>query len=307
MSLVERAIDRFNGIIEGKNIDWERYLEPSDISRVIPAEALADRVKRIISLGEDRTEGIALPWPRTHDKVFINSGKLCVWTGWSHHGKTAMLKQVMASAIYQGEKVCIASMEETVVDVWRDMAFICCGTSEPKLSELDRFVEFISEKLWLYDQEGSVNSKRIQAVIRYCAKELKVTQFVVDSLMMLQVSRDDYDAQAKFVGELKALAKDTNCTIHLVAHMRKKNDAKTGEEVPGSQHDIAGGHEIGSKADYVFNVWRDKKRKDPEKPEALLIVDKQRGRQNWIGKISLNHHKDSRQFTETQFPLRFWS
>lgn len=305
MSLVDRAITRFQGIIDGKTVDWEKYLEPSDVSRVIPAEALSERLKRRLAASSEVVEGLALPWPKTHDKVFIQRGKVCVWTGWSHHGKTAMLKQCMASAVYQGEKVCIASMEETVSDVFEDMAYLCCGTSSPSLSDVDEFTDFVKGKLWLYDQEGSINSKRIQAVIRYAAKELGITQFVIDSLMMLKVGRDDYDAQAEFVGDLKSIAKDTNCTIHLVAHMRKR-EGKTGEDVPGSQHDISGGHEIGSKADYVFNVWRDKQRKDPNQPAAILGVDKQRGRKNWIGKIGLNHHADSRQFTETLFPMRFW-
>lgn len=305
MSLVDRAIQRFQGIIDGKTVDWEKYLEPSDVSRVIPAEALSERLKKKLVMATDTPDGLALPWPKTHDKVFIQRGKVCVWTGWSHHGKTAMLKQCMASAVYQGEKVCIASMEETVADVFEDMAYLCCGTSTPSMENLDDFTQFVAGNLWLYDQEGSIDSQRIQAVIRYTAKELGITQFVIDSLMMLKVSRDDYDAQAQFVGDLKSVAKDTNCTIHLVAHMRKR-EGKTGEDVPGSQHDIAGGHEIGSKADYVFNVWRDKQRKNPLEPASILGVEKQRGRKNWIGRIGLNYHQDSRQFTETDFPMRFW-
>jgi hypothetical protein len=130
-----------------------------------------------------------------------------------------------------------------------------------------------------------------------------VSHVVVDSLMLLAVNRDDYEAQAKFVGQLKATAKDTGVTVHLVAHMRKR-DGKGGDESPGTVHDVAGGHEIGSIADYVFLPWRDKK--PNASPACQLKVDKQRGRMNWIGTVNLNFHAMSRQFVEDVHPMRFW-
>ncbi|MCR4299729.1 MAG: hypothetical protein NUV75_13455, partial [Gallionella sp.] len=176
----------------------------------------------------------------------------------------------------------------------------------PSPREIDRWIEFGTRKLWFYDQQGMVSAEKIRNVIRYCAEELHITQFVIDSLMMLAVDRDDYDAQSRFLGELKALAKDTKCTVHLVAHMRKREGAK-GEEQPGSAHDIAGGHEIASKADYIFNVWRDKAKKVAGNPECVLCVEKQRGRINWLGRLSLNFHAGSRQYIEGMNPMCFWS
>ena len=75
---------------------------------------------------------------------------------------------------------------------------------------------------------------------------------------------------------------------------------------PGTMHDIAGGHEIASIADYVFQVWRNKKN-DKDKPAAIIKVEKQRGRVNWIGPAGLGFHDVSRQFTEGNFPMRFWN
>lgn len=294
-------------VIDGDAIDWSKYMEPGESSRVVPAETLADRGKERLLLAPEHEDGLALPWSKTEGKVLIRPGKLAVWAGWTHHGKTQMLKQMMAHAIAAGEKPLIASMEEEIVDVWADMAVLACGTETPAPSDLDRFVEFVRGRLWLYDQNGQVSGRRIQAVIRYAAKELGVTQAVVDSLMMLQVDRDDYEAQARFVGELKTTAKDTGVTIHLVAHMRKR-DGKGGDDAPGNVHDIAGGHEIASKADYVFLPWRDKSKDRPmEKPACILRVEKQRGRINWTGNIGLNFHQSSRQFVEEHYAMRFWA
>jgi twinkle protein len=296
-SLASRAA----AVIDGNSIDWSRYFGPEEKSRIIPAEALAERGRRELALGAADEDGLAFPWTKTAGKVLVRPGKLVIWAGYTHHGKTQMVKQLMLHAIGQSEKALVASMEEEVLDVWKDMARLACANQEPMPKDVDRYTEFVRGNLWLYDQEGMVDPRKIQAVIRYAAKELRVTQAVVDSLMMLGLDKDDYDAQARFVGELKTTAKDTGVTVHLVAHMRKR-DGKTGDESPGSIHDIAGGHEIASKADYVFLVWRDKQKK----PDCHLKVDKQRGRINWLGTVTLNYHQGSRQFVEDVHPMRFW-
>lgn len=302
-ALVNRAIQRFEGIVTDDQIDWKRFLQPEDKARVIPAEELAEKGMRRLMLGADQEEGLKLPWAKLESKVLVRPGKLAVWAGWTHHGKTQMVKQAMLGAIQQGEKPLVASMEEEVVDVWSDMAAMACGTTEPSTAKVKQFVRFVQGNLWLYDQQGMVDPRKLQAVIRFAAEELKVTQVVVDSLMMLAVDRDDYEAQARFVGELKTTAKDTGATVHLVCHMRKR-DGKGGDETPGTIHDIAGGHEIASKADAVFIVWRDKK--PNANPSAILKVDKQRGRMNWVGNVGLNYHVSSRQFVEDVYPMRFW-
>ena len=294
---------RAASVIRGDSIQWEKYLTPEDKTRIVPAEAIAEEGTKRLMIAPENERGLTLPWVKVRNDVLIRPGKLAIWAGWTHHGKTQMVKQLMLHGISTSEKCLVASMEEEVVDVWADMATIACGAQEPKLRDLKRFTEFVRGNLWFYDQHGMVDARRIQALIRYAAAELKITHAVIDSLMMLALDRDDYEAQAKFVGELKTTAKDTGVTIHLVAHMRKR-EGKGGDESPGTIHDISGGHEIASKADYVFIVWRDKK--PNAQPSTILKVDKQRGRKNWVGTVGLNFHAQSRQFVEDVHPMRFW-
>jgi twinkle protein len=304
-AFLDQSARRNLQVIRGDSIDWNRWLSPDDHTRIIPAEALAERGKAALLLGDESEPGLTLPWEKTNSKVLIRPGKLVVWAGWSRHGKTQLVKQLMLHAIKEGERPMVASMEEEVIEVWKDMAWIACREKTPSAREIDSYVRFVNGKLWLYDQQGQIKPERMLAVIRYAAAELKITQAVVDSLMMLALDRDDYEAQARFVGELKAVAKDTGVTVHLVAHMRKR-DGKGGDESPGTLHDISGGHEIGSKADYVFIVWRDVQRKDSSSPAAILKVEKQRGRVNWLGTVGLHFHEGSRQFVEDVHPMRFW-
>ena len=147
-----------------------------------------------------------------------------------------------------------------------------------------------------------------------------MTQFVVDSLMLVSLAKgyDKFSGQSEFVAELKAIAKETGCTIHLVAH-NKKPQGKASEDESGGIHDIAGGHEIASMADYVFSVWRNKRtvadRRDGDRSASLrvlpesdakLVVEKQRGQFNWIGTFPLDFHVGSRQYVRGYEAMKFW-
>lgn len=284
-----------------QDVDLSKYVEREERTRVIPAESLSVEGKRRMLLGRESEIGLLLPWDKAQDKILIKPGKFVVWCGWSHHGKSQMLKQVMVHAISQGEKACIASMEEEVLDIWQEMGYLAMATRYPGPRDIDDWCSKFCPKLWFYDQQGRVKPEKVKAVIRYATEELKVTQFVVDSLMMIGVSREDYESQAQFIADLKTLASDTGCTIHLVAHMRK-TDTITGEGKPGGMHDISGGHEISSIADSIFNVWRDKTKKG-EWP-AVLGVMKQRGSVNWIGSLGLGYDESCRQYTDGK-PMRY--
>lgn len=292
-------------LVRESDIDLKRYMHRNERNRVIPAESLAEEGKRVMLLGPDHEPGLLLPWEKSKSLVKIEPGNLAVWSGWSRHGKSQLLKQLMLHAMSEGEKVCIASMEEKILKIWQEMGRVGCGDRAPGPRQIDAWVRFQTGRLWFYDQQGTVQPEKVMAVIRYCSEELKITQFVVDSLMMMSIRRDDYDAQAAFVSDLKMLASATGCTIHLVVHLRKR-DGKGADEAPGSMHDIGGAHEIGSVADYVFGVWRNISRSTPGNPDCVLSVEKQRGNIDWLGKISLNFHQGSRQYVEGNSAMRFW-
>lgn len=302
LSIVERAKA---ALVKDGDVDLKRYMHAQERTRVIPAESLAEQGKRTLLLGPSHEQGLLLPWEKARHIVKLEPGNLAVWSGWSRHGKSQLLKQLMLHAMSEGEKVCIASMEEKILKVWAEMGRVGSGTRDPSPRQIDGWVAFQTGRLWFYDRQGSVAPEKIKAVIRYCAAELGITQFVVDSLMMMAIRRDDYDAQAAFVSDLKGVADETGCTVHLVVHLRKR-DSKTGEDVPGSMHDVSGGHEITSVADYVFNVWRNINKATPGNPDCVLCVEKQRGNIDWLGKISLNFHEGSRQFAEGNQAILYW-
>lgn len=274
-------------------IDFNKYLgfkEAANVKKASDyAQTVVDRFYR-----ETSDPGLTLPWTKTHGNVVLRPGKVSLWTGITHHGKTTVLKNVMNHAMTMGEKVCFCSMEEEIPEALEDMTRQAAGNAEPGIMFIKSYHRWLDGKLWYYDQFGVVDAQRIVAVMAYVTKELGVTQFVIDSLMKTSVRGDDYDGQRIFVNQLGAYAKAYGCHVHLVAHGRKQGD----EDTPMNVFDVKGSGDIISQVDNIFNVFRVKKKKTPEDADCFLKVEKQRGQTNWIGSIALHYHAASRQYLE---------
>lgn len=294
MSAVQQAVSKL--LI--KPIAWEKYrLSDDDIARMIDPLTLVDRTMDALN-GVGDFEGLTLPWGKTHDTVRLRRGKVYLWTGETHHGKTQILKQVMQYLMSKGEIVCIASMEELPEETFGDMARQGLPGVNIDREWVDVFAGWCSQKLWLYDQQGMINIDRILALMVYAAKEKRCTQFVLDSLMRIGVPADDYEMQRVVFNRLDNHAKALNMTLHVVCHMRKPKD----EGEVGGIYNVRGGGAIVEQATGVFVVWRDMREdRAATDPSGLLGVVKQRGRPNWLGRIKLWHEPKSGQFLGDQF------
>lgn len=142
--------------------------------------------------------------------------------------------QIALSLMGQNEKVCIASFEMKPQTTLARMSRMYSGTnpfspeyqSESGIKALtdlySEFGEWSDNKLWLYDQQGTVDAEKVIGMSRYCAKELGITHVIIDSLMKCSRGEDDYNGQKDFVDELTALARDNMIHIHLIHHMKNR-------------------------------------------------------------------------------------
>lgn len=297
--------------VKKDDIDFSRYmLLPDDPGRIVSPdspgmlEELCD-----MSFGKRATEGMRLPWPKWRENVRFQPGKVSLWGGYTHHGKTAILKQLMLSGIASGaQRVCIASMEETPSEALFDMACMALHSQNPDRDSLDVFLGWAQGKLYFFDWQSLIDPNRIIAVANYAAKELGCTQFVADSLMRLDIEGDDYEAQRVFGNLLGVHTRNSQLHYHLVAHVRKGDEGK----IP-NLYEVKGAGDLVNQVDKVFLTWRNKKPYSERVPnkdvmaDGVLVVDKQRGRPNWIGKIGLHYHYASTQLltSHTEEPIRF--
>lgn len=300
--------------ITDDEIDFETYMHVTDHQQKVRAastyvQALMDRVNSPV-----REKQLYMPWGKTKSLIQFRPGEITVWGGESAAGKSLVTGQVALSLCAQDEKVGLASFEmkptktlERMGRQWtgfnlNDPQILCDPTERRELmGKYEEFRDWTDNKLWMYDQQGTVAWKKIIGVVRYCAKELGITQFFVDNLMKCVAGEDDYNGQKAFVGELCAIAADENIHIHLVHHV-KKPDANNSKP---SKYDFKGSGAITDQVDNVIAVWRNKTKERARQqgkifletdPDAMLIVDKQRNGSGWEGHIGLWYDKNSTQF-----------
>lgn len=213
-----------------------------------------------------------------------------------------VLSHVLIALMKQGHSACVASLEMRPVSTLTRMARQYVGNQEPSPEAIEKFTSFASDKLYLFDQQGTVESSKMLAVLRYAREHLGVQHFVIDSLMKCGLNADDYNAQKRFIDSLSSYARDSECHIHLVAHSRKReNEAGRMDKM-----DVKGTSEITDMADNVYTLWRNKTKEEKIRegkadddltnaPDAILTMDKQRHGE-WEGIVPLWFHKRSLQF-----------
>lgn len=300
-------------VLTADDIDFALYERETDAQqKVKPAglwvQELMDRIQNPV-----RAPRAVMPWRKTHALIQFRPGEVTVWGGANGNGKSLVTGQMGLSLCAQGARVCIASFEmkpsktlERMGRQWsnfnpEDPAFR--GSREATAQLLDvygQFRDWTDDKLWLYDQQGTVTASQVCAVVRYCAKELKVSHFFVDSLMKCVAGEDDYNGQKLFVDELTAIARDHAIHVHLVHHIKKPAN----EDYKPNKYDYKGSGAITDQVDNVISVWRNKAKErareagkmvNDQDPDALLICDKQRNG-DWEGNIGLWFDRTSQQF-----------
>ncbi len=259
-----------SAVIDDRMVNFDAYTHAGEIAKVKAATSYQDAVKRQF-LNPEEEVGLRLPWAKATEFRF-RPGEFTIWTGYNGHKKSMMLGYVMLGLMAQGEKSCIASMEMPPRKTLSRMCKQWVGVGEPTMQYVDKYFSWLHNRLWLYDQIGTVKAERMIGVARYAITELGVTQIVIDSLMKCGIAEDDYNKQKWFADELSTLAKDTNAHIHLVAHAKKPENGK--ESMPSTKYGVSGSGNLTNMADNVIIVFAQKD--DSKSYDALLNVEKQR-------------------------------
>jgi twinkle protein len=304
------------------DIDFDAYLSMTDHeAKVKEARIWVDELEdELVNPPVDRS--VLLPWSTTIDSFAFRPGEVTVWAGSNGSGKSLMTGQVALGLMKQNQKICIASFEMKPKITLKRMIRQFAGKSmesnnyvqTPDAQKRDaygRFKIFVDKKLYLYDQQGTVNAQMIEALCHHCATKLGVQHMIIDSLMKCVPGEDSYNDQKNFVDKLTAIARDQDIHIHLVHHIRKL----ASEEVRPSKSDLRGSSSITDQVDNVLILWRNKKKQhslergedvDPMIPDAFLMCEKQRNgeREPWF---EFYFHNDSQQFIDkfNGLPLAF--
>jgi twinkle protein len=292
ISTQEKALNVLDKLSIPK-IDFKQYLESrkeGEQNVKSPFEYREELHNRILCIGTEN--GATLPWEYTHSKFRFRPGEVTLWYGINGHKKSMVTGFVSIDLISQGHKVAIASLEMSPTTTLARMMPQAHGRRCNTTDQADEFLDWCAGNLWLYDKRGTVKVDTILGVLYYCAEQLGVTHFFIDSLMKCVRGEDDFNGQKAFVDAVCAAAHDLQIHVHVIHHSKKLADPKAR---PG-KFDAKGSGAIVDQVDNAIAVFQiPEEGKKPDDPDNGIFVDKQRNGE-WQGKIMTWFDRDSLQF-----------
>lgn len=205
--------------------------------------------------------GIAVIDSKLHG---LEKTAVSVISGLRASGKSTVLGQVMLNAVNDGNNVICYSGELNNKKYLSWLIRQCAGkTNIEKSKQYDNYyvvkkeiipkiLSWFGNHFWLYDNRHGNNFMQIANCLRQEIVSKKADLCVIDNLMALDLSNfgsDKYDAQTKFVWELKSIAQETNCHIIFVAHPKKASGFLRLDDISGTGN-------IGNIVDNAFIVHR---------------------------------------------------
>lgn len=254
-----------------------------------------------------------LPWR-------LRKGEMTVLSGFSGHGKSQGLNQLMVNLIAQGARVMDASLEVRPSLTLYYMTRCALAKKHPNRDEVEKCVDWLNDGLHFLDCIGTVNVDRLMAAIEYSRKRYGTDVFIIDSLFKCGLSGEDYAGAREFADRLTTFCNNTGAHVILVAHSRKTSNGNE-FSVP-TKSDVAGSSDITNAAFNVIIFWRNKmkKRKLDEarstnnielmaewqsQPDGRILLDKQRYGDGEECEINTWFNKEACQFhcgSEQTFP-----
>lgn len=266
------------------NIDIDRYVDPpADSHRIISGAKVAEMV---VAAGKRENHGAKLPWSKTHNRWRFAGGQISIWAAAQSSFKSSLLGQTMIGFVEQGEKVCVASLEEPLANYGRRLARQMWARNDVADDDIRRALSTVGDRYLFWDVHGEMSADRAVAMMRYVAFEHGVTQFVFDNVSdVIDPGNDNATEQWKFVKSAVRLARDTcidgvgGMHIHLVMHTRKAGTDLRKPRRPCID-DIRGSGTAAQLVDNVLMPWRNlEKEQAIEEAGSVKVEDVDYSRQ----------------------------
>lgn len=248
-----------NAVANAKEIPVQHVKELSDVKSV----DLYDM--------EKVTTGITM-LDRTIGGLYF--GQVVAITGQRGNGKSTVVSQILVEARDQGYSVLAYSGELPDYHFKRWMDFQTAGINgvcgrENKFHDIEYYIPddvinrinaWYRGKVYIYDNASITDDDETQALldtIEQAIQQYGIRVISIDNLMTaldIDPNSNLYQAQSRFLRELKAIAVKYNVLILLVAHPKK---IAQGQEI--SNDDVSGSADITNRVDLVLSYKRDTK------------------------------------------------
>lgn len=232
---------------------------------LIKASLLVEEVIEQFYPKENTFLGYDPLWKKATGLIKFRPYEISVWSGINGHGKSLFLNQIILGCLQQGARVCIASLELKRGKLLYKLGRQATGLDYPTEGYIRAIHEWYGDNLFIFDRVGTAGSQELLDCFLYAHQCYGVDVFVIDSLLKLEISEDDYKEQKIFMNKLCDFKNEYSCHVHLVIHPKKGIDEK---HLPGKM-DIKGSGALSDLADNCFSVWRNKEKEAAR--EELII------------------------------------
>lgn len=246
--------------------------------------------------------GIKMPWAAFEDRFDLKPATLTMLVGYSGHFKSTVTAQMILSAMQQGKKVSLASLELTKPEIMVSLMDIASTTGNPSVEWKERFFNWCKGKLDIYDRVDAIDPEDALSFVSV-SHDRGCDLIILDALMMCGLEGEDYGAEKDFSQQIQALCKSQETSIVLVHHCRKPQGVRGQEQIP-DKYSAMGSSNLANICQNVLIVWHDKQKAhdknsglevDDSNPDLIVLVDKQRGGK-FEGRVPLWQHQSSRGF-----------
>lgn len=186
--------------------------------------------------GPSGPPGLELPIPFA---LNIRRREMTLVSGDDGSGKSTLLNYFALHLAHKGEKIVIASMEETAsITLWRLASMLLGSKHLPDSDEGQR--KAMAALVWLdqhfvfYDFLGITDWRDLLLHYRYAAEHLGVTCAITDSAMRVGIADDDYGQQGLAAAAFAQWPMQYNAHHFVVIHENKSDKSGNGK-VRGSK------------------------------------------------------------------------
>ena len=222
----------------------------------------------------------------------IYYGQVCLLSGKRGEGKSTFMSQLFAEALDQGLNSFVYSGELRNADFKRCLNSQLAGANNMsmRINEFNeeewylekdvsqRISQWYRGRAFIYDTDSISGDDKIDLLgtIKRVITQNAVRFVCIDNLMTamdIYAGKDDlYNAQGKFVGELKSIARKYNIAIVLIAHQRKSGTNQVQTDTFDNDT-VSGSSDVTNKVDIVINYSR---AKEEEQYDSNIQVGKNR-------------------------------
>jgi twinkle protein len=197
-------------------------------------------------------QGFVMPWLKVAEEFIFEWGCTTIMAGYAGHGKTEVVGQIVLDGLRQNVRTCVASLEFRSSKWLQRTVRQAVGDPQPVHSLINKAIDWIGEKLWVFDVYGSAKADRILEVFTYAHRRYGVKLFVIDNWSKMGIADDDLAEQKRVISLITEFAVVHNVHVILVNHLRKVED----DFSAANKLSVKGSGAIVDLADNVIMVWR---------------------------------------------------